>query len=102
MFPPVRISRPCRDVKARLAQAIDEGAMHAMTKGMEPPREEASDAEQKPPAPTGADFPTVIWVHDGPVCVDIVDITPAPPPNPHCTCTACAAARHADWAERFL
>jgi len=73
--------------------------MHAMTKGMEPLSDDAQANEERS---VPLRVPTVIWVHDGPVCVDVVDMTPAPPPDLHCTCVACAATRHAEWANRFL
>jgi hypothetical protein len=73
--------------------------MHAMTQGMEPPVDEVRERQEQAVTPG---LPTVIWVHDGPVCVDVLDVTPAPPPGLHCTCAACAATRHADWANRFL
>jgi len=72
-----------------------------MTKGMVPPGpDEAQDDRESelPPART----PTVIWVHDGPVCVDVVDVLPHPVAPANCQCQACVAARHADWAARFL
>jgi hypothetical protein len=70
-----------------------------MTKGKLPP---AQDAPDQDPAP-GPAAPTtmVIWVHDGPVCVTIID---APPPHVSsgiCRCPACQA-HDPDRAVRFV
>jgi hypothetical protein len=45
---------------------------------------------------------TVIWVHDGPVCVTVIDDSPCPTPALHCQCQACSAANHVEWAARYL
>ena len=52
-------------------------------------------------APEEPSTPVVIWVHDGPVCVTIVD-----PPAPHtssgiCRCAACHA-HDPDRAVRYV
>ena len=52
--------------------------------------------------PTKADAPTLLWIQDSPVCVEIVDATPPAPRDGVCRCAACHAAELADWAERFL
>lgn len=68
-----------------------------MTSGKGPP-------DPQPPA-EGSEVPsgttTVIWVHDGPVCVTVVDL-----PAPHatsgiCRCAACRA-HDPDGAVRFF
>jgi hypothetical protein len=53
---------------------------------MHPPTQDAPADDPPAPAPP---MPMVIWVHDGPVCVTIVDA-----PVPHvssgvCRCAAC-------------
>jgi hypothetical protein len=69
------------------------------TKEMMPPVQDAPGAD--PPAAAGAGTTQVIWVHDGPVCVSVVDL-----PAPHvssgiCRCPACLA-HDPDRAVRFL
>lgn len=65
--------------------------MHAMTKGMLPPEQDAPDSDPPAPAPGPAmPMPMVIWVHDGPVCVSIVDTEPHVPCGA-CQCAACRA-----------
>jgi hypothetical protein len=70
-----------------------------MTKEMMPP---AQDAPAGDPPPAAEPATTqVIWVHDGPVCVTVVDL-----PAPHassgiCRCPACLA-HHPDRAVRFF
>jgi hypothetical protein len=67
--------------------------------------------QQVPPVPEAAQSPTdeasavlqaVIWVHDGPVCVAVVDL-----PRPHvasgvCRCEACGGAHRPDRAVSFF
>jgi hypothetical protein len=50
------------------------------------------------PGPTQA----LIWVHDGPVCVTIVDLPAAHVPRGVCQCPACGGAHDPDGAVRFL
>lgn len=57
-----------------------------MTKGMLPSDEDAP--AERPPAPAEP-TPMVIWIHDGPVCVTIVDA----PPHVPCGVCGCAACR---------
>ena len=60
-----------------------------MTKGMIPP---AQDAPDEAPQPDGT-VPTtmVVWVHDGPVCVTVVDHPAQHVSNSLCRCPACLA-----------
>jgi hypothetical protein len=62
-----------------------------MTKGTLPPAQDAPD--EKPPAPAelGPPLTTVIWVHDGPVCVTVVDLPPPHASSGICRCAACHA-----------
>ena len=61
--------------------------MHAMTKWMAPRDEDVPEAKPSTPVePT----PMVIWIHDGPVCVTILD-TPPHVPCGACQCAACRA-----------
>jgi len=59
--------------------------MHAMTQEQLPPARDAPD--ESPPAP-GTPMTTVMWIHDGPVCVTVVD-TPLRVPCNACQCAAC-------------
>ena len=63
--------------------------MHAMTKGMMPPDDDLPDEAVALPA-TAARMPVVIWIHDGPVCVTMLD-TPPHVPCGACQCAACRA-----------
>jgi hypothetical protein len=45
--------------------------------------------------------PMVVWIHDGPVCVTVVDQIACALPR-HCQCQACRTTQHADWAVHFL
>lgn len=60
-----------------------------MTKGMPPP---APDAPEQDPGP-GPAVPTtvVVWIHDGPVCVTVVDLPPPHVGGGACNCAACSA-----------
>jgi len=44
----------------------------------------------------------VVWVHDGPVCVAIVDLPTAHVPSGLCRCAACGGAHDPDRAARFF
>lgn len=59
------------------------------------------EAHQETPA-TGWNSPVVLWLHDGPVCVRIIDTPWTDPPPTACRCGGCHAGLEADWAERFL
>jgi hypothetical protein len=73
-----------------------------MTKGTLPTAPEEPDGTSLPAMPATAPVPqTVIWVHDGPVCVTVVDR-----PSPHaasgvCRCVACHEAYDPDRAVHF-
>ena len=69
-----------------------------------PDRDGAGDDPAPPtfPPPTAANWPMVIWLKEGPVCVSIVD-----EPRHHwhdgiCHCGGCRGTLEADWAARFL
>jgi len=63
----------------------------------------AADSSAKPsPRPSAPRPSTVVWIHDAPVCVEIVDSPPPYPRDGVCRCAACHAAEFADWADRFL
>jgi hypothetical protein len=70
-----------------------------MKKGNLPPAQDTPDEDPQPdPA---APMTMVIWVHDGPVCVTVVDL-----PAPHassgiCRCAACHA-HDPDRAMRYF
>jgi len=63
--------------------------MHAMTKGMTPPGEDGPGEETEVPV-APAPMATVMWIHDGPVCVTVVE-TPPYAPCGACQCAACRA-----------
>ena len=66
-------------------------------------RKPAAEPSANPaPRPTKSNAPTVLWIHDSPVCVEIIDTPPPVPRDGVCRCAACHAAEFADWAERFL
>ena len=46
--------------------------------------------------------PVVIWVHDGPVCVTIIDEPVRPVRDNYCHCDACRAAQHGGWTVRYF
>ena len=71
--------------------------MLEMTKGMWPPEEDAENA----PAPL-APMQTVVWVHDGPVCVTIIDVPPPRRKSAVCHCDACEGASGPDRGVRFF
>jgi hypothetical protein len=54
------------------------------------------EAPEQEPRPVAYPLPIVAWIHDGPVCVTIVDTPPVPPRHGICQCEACAHARFAD------
>jgi hypothetical protein len=71
-----------------------------MTKRMELLAPESPEPEPEP-QPATFHTPMVVWVHEGPVCVTIID---APPSRPHrgvCTCDACAHSRLDDLPAPF-
>ena len=72
--------------------------MHTMTKGISAPEE---PADSKSPAPR-AHTQTVIWVHDGPVCVTVVDLPPPHAIGGVCRCAACGGVHEPDRAVRFF
>jgi hypothetical protein len=53
------------------------------------------------PSESAAPLPVVMWVHDGPVCVTVVDLPPPYAPRGVCRCPACCA-HDPDEAVRFL
>jgi hypothetical protein len=61
--------------------------------------EPAANSEPRPAAPQTS---TILWIHDAPVCVEIVESPQPKPRDGVCRCAACHAAELADWAERFL
>jgi hypothetical protein len=65
-----------------------------------PSRPEPEPPAEGQPAPPGA-TPMVIWVHDGPVCVTVVDPAPPHAPSGICRCAACRA-HDPDAAARFF
>jgi hypothetical protein len=58
-------------------------------------------ADQAKPA-AQARTPTAVWVHDGLVCVAVIDLPPPQEPGGVCRCPACHGALQADWAKVFL
>ena len=63
-----------------------------MTKGMLPSAQDAPGQNPEPEPASAAPMTMAIWVHDGPVCVTVVDL-----PSPHvssgvCCCPACHAS----------
>jgi hypothetical protein len=70
-----------------------------MTKGMLPPGQEAP--EETPLPEPAAPTTMVIWVHDGPVCVTVVDQPLPHVPSGVCRCAACLA-HDPDRAVRFF
>ena len=71
---------------------------HMATRKKSDPEPSASSTP-RPAAPRAS---IVIWIHDAPVCVEIVDAPTPAPRDGVCRCAACHAAELADWAERFL
>jgi hypothetical protein len=69
-----------------------------MTKGISAPDEPADSRLSAPPARAQ----TVIWIHDGPVCVTVVDQPPPHLTNGVCRCAACGGAHEPDRAVRFF
>jgi hypothetical protein len=59
------------------------------------------EAHRDAPA-TEWNSPVVLWLHDGPVCVRIVDAPRRDLTQSSCRCGGCRAAHHADWAAMFL
>jgi hypothetical protein len=45
---------------------------------------------------------TVMWVHDRPVCVTIIQEPQREHYDGACRCGGCHASRYADWAADFL
>jgi hypothetical protein len=45
---------------------------------------------------------TAVWVHQGPVCVAIIDALPSPPASGICHCAACHGTLIADPAAWFV
>jgi hypothetical protein len=73
--------------------------MRHMAKRKEPAAENSATTLPRATTPGAA---TVLWIHDAPVCVEIVEAPPPVPRDGVCRCAACHAAEFADWAERFL
>ena len=63
-----------------------------MTEGKLPPAQDAPGEELEPGPSPGPPTTTVIWVHDGPVCVTVVDLPPPHVSSGVCCCPACHAA----------
>jgi hypothetical protein len=54
------------------------------------------------PSQAAGRWPVVVWVHDGPVCVTIIDEDRAPPESA-CRCGGChCCGERPDFADQFL
>ena len=72
--------------------------MRTMTKWTPPHEPHAPDEN---PQPASVSTTTVIWVHDGPLCVTVVDLPPPHASSGLCRCPACLA-HDPDRAIRYL
>jgi hypothetical protein len=69
---------------------------------IEPDEERVSSSTPPPRALRSvASWPIVEWVHEGPVCVTIID-EPRQAHESACRCGGCVAARQPDCADDFL
>jgi len=66
------------------------------------PGDDVDDVRQELAAACTPCTPVVIWVHDGPVCVTIIDEPARPVRDNCCHCDACRAAQHDGWTVRFI
>ena len=68
-----------------------------------PPRVHAPEAHDTGDAAgtPAAQMPLAVWVHDGLVCVTIVDLPRYAAHDGTCRCGGCHASLQADWAGHF-
>jgi hypothetical protein len=67
----------------------------------QPDKGEEVATDAAPPSPVRSHAPVVMWIGQGPVCVNIID---APVPAPHdgaCHCGGCHGVLPADCAWQF-
>jgi hypothetical protein len=64
--------------------------------------ESADEARASPRERASDRLPVVVWVQDGPVCVEIIDEAPAAPSGSVCRCGGCHASLPPDSAIDFL
>jgi hypothetical protein len=77
------------------------GVAHRKTPAGERPAEEEGAPATAPATSTSSQTTTVVWVHDGPVCMTIID---PPAPSAHngvCHCPACHGSMPDDWDGHF-
>jgi len=62
----------------------------------------AGSGEASPRPANESRFTELVWVHEGPVCVDVIDEPARGFHDNTCRCGGCQALRVADPAELFL
>jgi hypothetical protein len=67
---------------------------------LDPPGTDIDDTPLPRASPGPA--PMAVWVHDGLVCVTVVDVPVHESRSGVCRCAACHADEPADWATRFF
>jgi hypothetical protein len=74
--------------------------MHHMARRQS--NDDATAAKDAVPRPTRAQIPTVMWIGQGPVCVNIIDVPSRQAHDGVCRCDGCHASTPVDFGWEFF